>query len=134
MEEIGLTLSHLRAAPLYEKNLAPPIRSHKNAPPQISTFHLFDFSFHSLRHVSHISHFIFLSEAMSHIYSKSYVILVWELSLESRERIQYQTISRNEIDFEFIFDHSSLIWLSLTAIYFIVAYSDFVIFNKYYFL
>ena len=33
----------------YEKNLAPPpIRSHKNAPSQIPTFHLFDFSFHSL--------------------------------------------------------------------------------------
>ena len=42
----------------------------------------------------------------------------------------------NEIDFEFIFYLSSLIWLSLTAIYFIVAYSDFIIFNfyKYYFL
>ena len=73
---------------------------------------------------------------MSHSYSKSYVVLVWELSFESRERIQYQTISRNEIDFEFIFDFSSLILLSLTAIYFIVAYSNFVIFNfyKYYFL
>ena len=45
-------------------------------------------------------------------------------------------VEMSEIDFEFIFDHSSLIWLSLTAIYFIVAYSDFVIFNfyKYYFL
>ena len=45
-------------------------------------------------------------------------------------------VEMNEIDFEFIFYHSSLIWLSLTAIYFIVAYSDFVIFNfyKYYFL
>ena len=42
----------------------------------------------------------------------------------------------NEIDFEFIFYLSGLIWLRLTAIYFIVAYSDFVIFNfyKYYFL
>ena len=42
-------------------------------------------------------------------------------------------VEMNEIDFEFIFDHSSLIWLSLN---FIVAYSDFVIFNfyKYYFL
>ena len=62
--------------------------------------------------------------------------MVWELSLESRERIQYQTISRNEIDFEFIFDHGSLIWLNFTVIYFMVAYGDFVIFNfyKYYFL
>ena len=42
----------------------------------------------------------------------------------------------NEIDFEFIFDHNSLILLNLTAIYFMVAYSDFVLFNfyKYYFL
>ena len=42
----------------------------------------------------------------------------------------------NEIDFELIFDHNSIIWLNLTVIYFIVAYSDFVIFNfyKYYFL
>ena len=42
----------------------------------------------------------------------------------------------NEIDFKFIFDYSSLIWLNLTAIYFIVAYGNFVIFNfyKYYFL
>jgi len=45
-------------------------------------------------------------------------------------------VEMNEIDFEFIFDHSSLIWLNLTAIYFIVVFSDFVIFNfyKYYFL
>ena len=45
-------------------------------------------------------------------------------------------VKRNEIDFEFIFYHSSLIFLNLIAIYFIVAYSDFVIFNfyKYYFL
>ena len=41
-----------------------------------------------------------------------------------------------EIDFEFIFDHGSLIWLNLTVIYFMVVYSDFIIFNfyKYYFL
>ena len=41
-----------------------------------------------------------------------------------------------EIDFEFIFDYGSLIWLNLTAIYFMVVYSDFIIFNfyKYYFL
>ena len=40
-----------------------------------------------------------------------------------------------EIDFEFIFDHGSLIWLNLIAIYFMVVYSD-IIFNfyKYYFL
>ena len=45
-------------------------------------------------------------------------------------------VEMNEIDFELIFDHSRLIWLSLTVIYFIVVYSDFVIFNfyKYYFL
>ena len=45
-------------------------------------------------------------------------------------------IEMNEIDFEFIFDLNSLIWLNLIAIYFIVAYSNFVIFNfyKYYFL
>ena len=45
-------------------------------------------------------------------------------------------VEMNVIDFEFIFDHSSLIWLNLTAIYFIVAYSNFVIFNfyKYYLL
>ena len=45
-------------------------------------------------------------------------------------------IEMNEIDFEFIFDLNSLIWLNLTAIYFIVVFSDFVIFNfyKYYFL
>ena len=47
--------------PPYEKNLAsPPIRSHKNAPLQIPTFHLFDFSFPSLTHVSYIPHFFFL--------------------------------------------------------------------------
>ena len=52
----------------------------------------------------------------------------------------------NEIDFkfsweesnwfEFIFYHSSLIWLNLTAKYFMIAYNDFVIFNfyEYYFL
>ena len=41
-----------------------------------------------------------------------------------------------EIDFEFIFDHGSLIWLNLTVIYFMVVYSDFITFNfyKYYFL
>ena len=44
--------------PPYEKNLAPPlIHSHKNAPTQILTCHLFDISFHSLRHVGHIPHF-----------------------------------------------------------------------------
>ena len=44
-------------------------------------------------------------------------------------------VETNEIDFEFIFDRS-LIWLNLIAVYFIVAYSDFVIFYfyKYYFL
>ena len=40
-------------------------------------------------------------------------------------------VEMNEIDFEFIFDHSSLIWLNLIVIYFMVAYSDFVIFNFY---
>ena len=58
---------------------------------QIPTFHLFDFSFPSLRHVSYIPQFFFLSEAISHNYSKTYIVLVWELSLESREivRVQY---------------------------------------------
>ena len=42
----------------------------------------------------------------------------------------------NETDFEIIFDPSSLIWLNLTAIYFMVTYSKFVIFTfyEYYFL
>ena len=40
-------------------------------------------------------------------------------------------VEMNEIDFEFIFYHSSLIWLNLNAIYFMVTYSDFVIFNFY---
>ena len=45
-------------------------------------------------------------------------------------------VRMNEIDFELIFCHSSIIGLNLTAIYFIIVYSDFVIFNfyKYYFL
>ena len=43
-------------------------------------------------------------------------------------------VEMNEIDFKFIFDHNSLIWLNLTAIYFIVAYCNFVNFYKYYFL
>ena len=61
---VGRNRSHtfsFKSWPPYEENLAlPPVRSHKNAPPQIPTFHLFDFSFHSLRHVSHIPHFFFL--------------------------------------------------------------------------
>ena len=40
-------------------------------------------------------------------------------------------VEMNEIDFEFIFYHSGLIWLNLNAIYFMVTYSDFVIFNFY---
>ena len=40
-------------------------------------------------------------------------------------------VEMNEIDFEFIFYHSSLIWLNLNAIYFLVACSGFVIFNFY---
>ena len=40
-------------------------------------------------------------------------------------------VEMNKIDFEFIFYHSSLIWLNLTTIYFMVAYNDFVIFNFY---
>ena len=43
----------------------------------------------------------------------------------------FNLFERHEIDFEFIFYHNSLIWLNLNAIYFIVAYSDFVIFNFY---
>ena len=58
---VGKKWSHslsFKSWPPYEKNLAPPpIRSHKNAPLQIPTFYLFDFSFTSLRHVSHIPHF-----------------------------------------------------------------------------
>ena len=37
-------------------------------------------------------------------------------------------VEMNEIDFEFIFYHSSLIWLNLNAIYFMVTYSDFFFF------
>ena len=37
----------------------------------------------------------------------------------------------NETGFEIIFDPSSLIWLNLTTIYFMVTYSKFVIFNFY---
>ena len=86
---VGRNRSHtfsFKSWPPYEKNLPPsPIRSHKNAPPQIPTFPLFYFSFPSLRHVSHIPHFFYLSEAISHSYSKT---LVWELSLESRETVR----------------------------------------------
>ena len=61
---VGRNRSHtfsFKTWPPYEKNLAsPPIRSHKNAPPQIPTFHLFFyFSFPSLRHQPY-SHFFFL--------------------------------------------------------------------------
>ena len=46
---VGRNRSHtfsFKTWPPYEKNLAsPPIRSHKNAPPQIPTFHLFFFTF-----------------------------------------------------------------------------------------
>ena len=51
-------------------------------------------------------------------------------------KLIFNLVKMNEIDFEFIFDHISLIWLNLTAIYFMNAYSDFVIFNfdEYYFL
>ena len=92
---VGGNRSHtfsFKSWPPYEKNLTPPpIRSHKNSPPQIPTFNLFDFSFPSLRHVSHFPHFLFLSKAISHSYSRTYVVLVWKLSLESREtmRVQY---------------------------------------------
>ena len=61
---VGRNRSHtfsFKSWPPYEKKLAPPpIRSHKNAPPQILTFPLFYFYFPSLRHVSHIPYF-FLS-------------------------------------------------------------------------
>ena len=92
---VGRNRSHtfsFKSWPHYEKILAPPpIHSHKNSPPQIPSFNLFDFSFPSLRHVSHFPHFLFLSEAMSHSYSRTYVVPVWELSLESREtmRVRY---------------------------------------------
>ena len=41
-------------------------------------------------------------------------------------------VEMNEIDFEFIFYHSSLIWLNLNAIYFMVTYSDFFFFLRNY--
>ena len=37
----------------------------------------------------------------------------------------------NEIDFEFIFDYNFLIQLNINSIYFMVSYSDFIIFNFY---
>ena len=46
-------------------------------------------------------------------------------------QFNFNLVKRYEIDFEFIVDHSSLIWLNLIAIYFMVAYSDFVIVNFY---
>ena len=62
-----------------EKNLAPPpIRSHKNAPPQIHTFYLFDFSFHSLRHVGHISlSFFFFSRVRPYPMAIQRTMLYW---------------------------------------------------------
>ena len=64
--------------------------------------------------------------AISHSYSRIYVVLVWKLSLKSREiggtvlvemKLILNLVEMNEIDFEFIFYHSSLIWLNLTVIY-----------------
>ena len=46
-------------------------------------------------------------------------------------QFNFNLVKRYEIDFEFIVDHISLIWLNLIAIYFMVAYSDFVIVNFY---
>ena len=58
--------------------------------------------------------------------------MIYDLLLQ----FNFNLVTRYDIDFEFIVDHSSLIWLKLIAIYFMVAYSDFVIVNfyEYYFL
>ena len=58
--------------------------------------------------------------------------MIYDLLLQ----FNFYLVERYDIDFEFIVDHSNLIWLNLIAIYFMVAYSDFVIFNyyEYYFL
>ena len=53
------------------------------------SFNLFDFLFSSFKTcVSHFPHFLFLRDAIwpiSHSYSRIYVVLVWKLSLKSRE-------------------------------------------------
>ena len=58
--------------------------------------------------------------------------MIYDLLLQ----FNFYLVERYKIDFEFIVDHSSLIWLNLIAIYFMVAYSEFVIYNfyEYYFL
>ena len=53
--------------------------------------------------------------------------MIYDLLLQ----FNFYLVERYDIDFEFIVDHSSLIWLNLIAIYFMVAYSDFVIVNFY---
>ena len=53
--------------------------------------------------------------------------MIYDLLLQ----FNFNLVTRYDIDFEFIVDHSSLIWLNLIAIYFMVAYSDFVIVNFY---
>ena len=53
--------------------------------------------------------------------------MIYDLLLQ----FNFNLVKRYDIDFEFIVDHSSLIWLNLIAIYFMVAYSDFVIVNFY---
>ena len=53
--------------------------------------------------------------------------MIYDLLLQ----FNFNLVKRHDIDFEFIVDHSSLIWLNLIAIYFMVAYSDFVIVNFY---
>ena len=41
------------------------------------------------------------------------------------------SIESYETDFEFILDYNFLIWLNINSIYFMVSYSDFIIFNFY---
>ena len=53
--------------------------------------------------------------------------MIYDLLLQ----FNFNLVKRYDIDFEFIVDHNSLIWLNLIAIYFMVAYSDFVIVNFY---
>ena len=53
--------------------------------------------------------------------------MIYDLLLQ----FNFNLVKRHDIDFEFIVDHSSLIWLNLIAIYFMVAYNDFVIVNFY---
>ena len=53
--------------------------------------------------------------------------MIYDLLLQ----FNFNLVKRHDIDFEFIVDHGNLIWLNLIAIYFMVAYGDFVIVNFY---